>query len=78
MLPNSTETKIAATANARALRQFFDMRASEAADHKIEILAVALLRAIQSATPTNFGDYQIARTPKGREVAMTPCRKVRP
>jgi thymidylate synthase (FAD) len=76
VLPNAAETKVFCTANARALRHFFEMRASAAADAEINRVAVALLKAVQEAAPHIFGDYQIARAPEGREVAMTPYRKV--
>jgi thymidylate synthase (FAD) len=76
LLPGCTETKLFCTANVRALRHFFEMRASAAADHAMSIVAVKLLRALQGKASNIFGDYQITRTPEGREVAMTPYRKV--
>lgn len=76
VLPNATETKVTCTANARALRHFIEMRASAGADAEINRLAIVLCRTLQAAAPNIFGDYQITKTPEGREVVVTPYRKV--
>src|SRR5512144_2132198 len=51
VLPNSTETKIVVTGNARAWRTMLELRASEAAELEIRRLAVALLRLFQREAP---------------------------
>lgn len=76
VLPNATETKVFCTANARSLRHFFEMRGSSAADAAMNRVAIALLKTLREHAPNIFGDYQIVRTPEGREVASTPYRKV--
>src|SRR5580704_3058427 len=48
VLPNATETKIFVTANARALRHFIEMRASQHAEVEIRKLAVQVLRILQT------------------------------
>jgi len=76
VLPNATETKIYATANARAIRHFVEMRASRHADIEIRKLAIAVLRVMQQEAPSLFGDYTIERLPDGSFEANTPHRKV--
>lgn len=76
VLPNATETKIFVTANARALRNFIELRANEAADLEIRKLAVKILRIVQSEAPNIFGDYEIYVLADGTEAARTSYRKV--
>src|SRR5262249_50597692 len=76
VLPNATETKIFVTANARALRNFIELRASRHAEVEIRKLAVAVLRLMQQEAPSIFGDYQIVALPDGTFEATTPHRKV--
>ena len=76
VLPNATETMIFVTANARALRHFIEMRASEWADVEIRKVALAILRIVQKEAPSMFGDYQVVELPDGTEVARTPHGKV--
>jgi thymidylate synthase (FAD) len=71
VLPNSTETKIVVTGNARAFRHFIEMRGSSAADLEIRVLAIALLRMLQGEAPNIFGDYRIRRTEDGAELVET-------
>ncbi len=76
VLPNATETKIFVTANARALRNFIELRANEAADIEIRKLAIAILKIMQKEAPNIFGDYEIYTTDDGTEAAKTKYRKV--
>jgi thymidylate synthase (FAD) len=76
VLPNSTETKIFVTSNARALRNFIELRANEAADIEIRKVAVKILRIMQAEAPNLFGDYEIYHLPDGTEAARTQFRKV--
>ena len=48
VLPNSTETKIVVTANARAWRTMLELRSSEGAELEIRRLAVATLRLLSA------------------------------
>jgi thymidylate synthase (FAD) len=76
VLPNATETKIFATANARALRNFIEQRASRFAEPEIRKLAVKVLKIMQEEAPHIFGDYQLVPLPDGTLEAVTPHRKV--
>ena len=76
VLPNSAETKIVVTGNARSWRHFVEMRGSGSADVEIRRLAVALLRALQQEAPNIFGDMQIVSQPDGTETVETPYSKV--
>jgi len=76
VLPNATETKIFATANARALRHFIEMRASRHAEVEIRKLAVRVLELMRQEAPHIFGDYQFVPLPDGTFEATTPHRKV--
>jgi thymidylate synthase (FAD) len=76
VLPNSAETKIVVTGNARAWRHFVEMRGSGAADVEIRRLAVAVLRQLRAEAPNLFGDMEIVPQPDGTEVVETVNSKV--
>ncbi len=59
VLPNACETKIFITANARALRHFFEMRGSVHADAEIRELAVAMCRLIKEESPNIMADVNV-------------------
>lgn len=76
VLPNSAETKLVLTGNARAWRHVVEMRGSTGADVEIRRLAVTLLRVLQQEAPNLFGDMAIVPQPDGTEVVETPNSKV--
>ncbi|MFQ6047962.1 MAG: FAD-dependent thymidylate synthase [Phycisphaerae bacterium] len=76
VLPNATETKIFVTANARALRHFIELRASEHADVEIRKVAGQILHIMQRQCPSLFGDYELVPLPDGTEAVRTSYRKV--
>jgi thymidylate synthase (FAD) len=76
VLPNATETKIFVTANARALRNFIELRASEHAETEIRKIAVQVLKVMQKEAPNIFGDYALRDLPDGSQEARTEHRKV--
>jgi thymidylate synthase (FAD) len=76
VLPNATETKIFVTVNARALRNFIELRASRHAEVEIRKLAVKVLELMQKEAPHIFGDYQLVPLSDGTQEAVTPHRKV--
>ena len=76
VLPNATETKIFVSANARALRHFIEMRASQYAEIEIRKLAIQVLKIMQTEAPNVFNDYQLVPLPDGTYEATTPHRKV--
>lgn len=76
VLPNSAETKIVATGNARALRHFCEMRGSGSADLEIRRLAGHVLRVLQQEAPNIFGDMYFVPSPDGVDIIETPYSKV--
>lgn len=76
VLPNATETKIFASANARALRHFIEMRANRHAEVEIRKLAVQVLRIMLAEAPNLFRDYELLALPDGTFEATTTHRKV--
>jgi thymidylate synthase (FAD) len=76
VLPNSTETKIVVTGNARAWRTLLELRASEAAELEIRRLAVVVIRLLQGEAPAFFHDFEIYTAPDRREAAKVGHSKV--
>jgi thymidylate synthase (FAD) len=76
VLPNSAETKIVVTGNARAWRHFVEMRGSATADVEIRRLAIAVLRVLQGEAPHIFGDMRIVEDADGSDVVETDYSKV--
>lgn len=76
VLPNSAETKIVVTGNARAWRHFVEMRGSETADVEIRRLAAAVLRLLKEEAPHIFGDLEIVAREDGTETVETAYSKV--
>jgi thymidylate synthase (FAD) len=76
VLPNSTETKIVVTANARAWRTMLELRSSEGAELEIRRCAVALIRLLQQEAPAFFADFEIFTGEDRREAARLVYHKV--
>jgi len=76
VLPNSTETKIVVTANARAWRSTLELRASEGAELEIRRVAVEIVRVLQREGPAFFSDFEIYTADDKREAARTSYHKV--
>lgn len=76
VLPNSTETKIVVTANARAWRTMLELRSSEGAEFEIRRCAIAILRLFQRETPVFFSDFEIYRADDRAEAARISYHKV--
>lgn len=76
VLPNATETKIFVTANARALRHFFEQRGSAFAEPEIRKLAGAILDVMVKDAPNLFSDYQKVLLPDGTHELVTQFKKV--
>lgn len=76
VLPNSAETKIVATGNARALRHFCEMRGSGSADLEIRRLAGAVLRVLHQEAPNIFGDMKFVASVDGIDTIETEFSKV--
>src|SRR3954470_8131813 len=76
VLPNSTETKIVVTGNARAWRTMLELRSSEGAELEIRRAAVAVLRVLQSEAPAFFSDFEIYTAEDRVDAARISYHKV--
>jgi len=76
VLPNSTETKIVVTGNARAWRTMLELRSSEGAELEIRRCAVAILQLLARETPAFFSDFEIYSAEDRREAARIRYHKV--
>src|SRR4051794_11547687 len=76
VLPNSTETKIVVTANARAWRTMLELRSSEGAELEIRRCAVAVLRLLSKEAPGFFSDFEIYVASDRQEAARVTFHKV--
>ena len=76
VLPNSTETKVVVTANARAWRTMLELRASEGAEFEIRRLAVMVLRLMQREAPGFFSDFEVYVAEDRAEAARIGYHKV--
>lgn len=59
VLPNSTETAIVMTANARSLRHFFNVRGSVVGDTEMRCVAAELLKTVRPEGPSLFRDFLV-------------------
>lgn len=76
VLPNSTETKLVATANARAWRTMLELRCSEAAELEIRRLAIEVLRVLKVEAPSFFSDFEVYSAADRRSAARVLYHKV--
>jgi thymidylate synthase (FAD) len=76
VLPNSTETKIVVTANARAWRTMLELRSSEAAELEIRRTALMVLRVLQREAPSFFSDFEVYVAEDKREAGRISYHKV--
>ena len=76
VLPNSTETKIVVTGNARAWRTMLELRSSEGAEFEIRRCAIAIIRILQGEAPGFFSDFETYVAEDRREAARISYHKV--
>jgi thymidylate synthase (FAD) len=76
VLPNSTETKIVVTGNARAWRTMLELRSSEGAELEIRRMAVTVLRVLTEEAPAFFSDFEVYEATDRREAAKISYHKV--
>ena len=76
VLPNSTETKIVVTGNARAWRTMLELRSSEGAELEIRRAAIVVLRILQGEAPAFFSDFEIYQAEDRRDAARISYHKV--
>ena len=65
VLPNSTETKIVMTANARALRHFLKIRGNILGDYEMRLVAARILNTVKVEAPGVFYDFEVGHLPDG-------------
>jgi thymidylate synthase (FAD) len=70
VLPNATETKILVTANARALRHFFQVRGAIEGDSEMRLVCAQLLTLVQREAPNLFCDFSIQRLGDGSPMVI--------
>jgi thymidylate synthase (FAD) len=75
VLPNSTETKIVVTGNARAWRTMLELRAGEGAELEIRRMAVAVIRIFEKEAPAFFSDFEVYEATDKREAARSGFHK---
>jgi thymidylate synthase (FAD) len=76
VLPNSTETKIVVTGNARAWRTMLELRSSEGAEFEIRRCALMIIRVLQAESPAFFSDFEIYQAGDRAEAAKIIYHKV--
>lgn len=76
VLPNSAETKIVVTGNARAWRHFMESRGSGSADMEIRRLSGYVLRIMHDEARHIFGDMHLGPSPDGIDTIETQHSKV--
>ena len=76
VLPNSTETKIVVTGNARAWRTMLELRSSDGAEMEIRRMAVRVLGILQAEAPGLFSDFEIYAAEDKAEAARISYHKV--
>lgn len=76
VLPNATETKIVATANARAWRTMLELRTGEGAEAEMRRCAVEILKLLSATAPAFFSDFEMYVSSDGLPAARTALHKV--
>ena len=76
VLPNSTETKIVVTGNARAWRTMLELRSSEGAEFEIRRCAIIIIRILQAEAPAFFSDFEVYPAVDRAEAARIIYHKV--
>jgi thymidylate synthase (FAD) len=76
VLPNSTESKIVVTGNARAWRTMLELHSNENAELEMRRLAVQLIRLMQHEAPGFFNDFEIYDAADRRGAARVLYHKV--
>ena len=68
LLPAATETKIAITANARAIRYFLSQRGGIEGDEEMRVVSARLLDIVQDDAPAVFADFAVERMADGSPI----------
>jgi thymidylate synthase (FAD) len=75
VLPNSTETRLVVTGNARAWRFLLEAHAGETADLEFRRLAVSILRVLQREAAGFFSDFAVYQAPDRRDAVRAAYQK---
>ena len=70
LLPNATESKIVATANARALRHFLTVRGAIEGDSEMRRASAEILRLASDEAPNLFADFSVESLPDGSPIVV--------
>jgi thymidylate synthase (FAD) len=65
VLPNSTETKIVMTANARAIRHFLKLRGNILGDYEMRLVAARIFNIVNAEAPAVFFDFELRHLEDG-------------
>lgn len=65
VLPNSTETKLVMSANARAIRNFLELRGKALCDYEMRLFSVELLNLLTKESSVLFYDYSCSTQEDG-------------
>ncbi|MEO7361426.1 MAG: FAD-dependent thymidylate synthase [Gemmatimonadaceae bacterium] len=76
VMPNSTESKIVVTANARAWRTMLELHSTESAELEMRRLAIAIIRVLQLEAPAFFDDFEMYDGVDRREAARARYHKI--
>jgi thymidylate synthase (FAD) len=68
VMPEGTETKIAFTANARAIRHFLDIRGAIIGDEEMRLVGALLLEMVRKDAPALFEDFRVDELPDGSPI----------
>lgn len=75
VLPNATETKLFITANARAIRHFFDLRGSIIGDIEMRVVSAALFTILNNEAPSIFSDFEKLILGDGYPIVVSKLHK---
>lgn len=70
VMPNSTETQIVMTANARAIRHFLVVRGSIPGDEEMRIVCGELLKLLRAEAPAFFMDFELNSLADGSPIVL--------
>jgi thymidylate synthase (FAD) len=76
VMPNSMETRIVVTGNARSWRTMLELRSSEGAEFEIRRCAIAIIRLLSQEAPGFFSDFEIYSAGDRAEAARIVYHKV--
>lgn len=70
MLPSAVATKIAFTANARAIRHFLSTRGAIIGDEEMRTVSALLFDAVAAEAPSLVGDFRVDVLPDESRIVL--------